>query len=295
MRAHARRAAALLAVILIALLAVVPPRAAAVPGADPIVVGIVLRESDPSFAVIEDPTTWTRPGSTSSAPASAALHVKQILADRVILMTGEQQTLLRLATTVSTAPASAFSAPVPRADSPGARRGASTSPGVGEPPPSSPYGRIAAVSAPAGGATGSSATDAGGQSSPLGIAPQAGGPGGASGTQDGLSAALSLTGRMHGGQSVSGGEFSTTSRRDLLISMTYANVGEPHQQRLELYAPDGSLYQKFIGAVASSTQTLVPVGGTWITDHSLYGIWRIDVYVDRNTTLIATLSFTLTP
>ena len=293
MRAHARRAAALLAVILIAVLAVVPPRAGAVPGADPIVVGIVLRESDPSFAVIEDPATSTTGFYVVGARVGSA-HVKQILADRVILMTGEQQTLLRLATTVSTAPASAFSAPVPRADSPGPRRGASTSPGAGEPPPS-PYGRIAAVSAPAGGATGSSATDAGGQSSPLGIAPQAGGPGGASGTQDGLSAALSLTGRMHGGQSVSGDEFSTTSLRDLLISMTYANVGEPHQQRLELYAPDGSLYQKFIGAVASSTQTLVPVGGTWITDHSLYGIWRIDVYVDRNTTPIATLSFTLTP
>ncbi len=292
MRTHARRAAALLAVILTALVAVVPPVTASVPGSGPIVVGIVLREPDagPSFAVIEDPATSTTGFYPVGASVGAA-RVTQILADRVILMAGGQQTLLRLATTVTTASASAV--PAPRGEFAGPRRGVSTDAGTVQ-PPASPYGRIAAVSALAGGATGGSATDAGGQSSPTGIASPAGGPGGASGTQGGQSATLSLTGRMHSGQSQAGDEFSATSLRDLLIAMTYSDVSGS-RQRLELYAPDGSLYQKFTGALAPSTQTLVPVGGTWITDHSLYGIWRIDVYVDRDTTPIATTTFTLTP
>jgi hypothetical protein len=47
--------------------------------------------------------------------------------------------------------------------------------------------------------------------------------------------------------------------------------------------------------VASTTQTLVPVGGTWITEHSLFGDWRVDVFVDRETTPAATQRFTLIP
>jgi hypothetical protein len=290
MPAHAGRAAALLAVLLTALVAVVPAVTASVPGSGPIVVGIVLREAGagPSFAVIEDPATSTTGFYPVGASVGAA-RVTQILADRVILMAGDQQTLLRLATTVTPAPAASSGA---ARESSGPRRGVSTDAGSAQ-PPASPYGRIAAVFAPAGGATGGSATDAGGPN-PMGIASQAGGPGGASGAQGSQSATLSLTGRTHTGHSQAGDEFSATSLRDLLIAMTYSDVSGT-RQRLELYAPDGSLYQKFTGPLAPSTQTLVPVGGTWITDHSLYGIWRIDVYVDRDTTPIATTTFTLIP
>jgi hypothetical protein len=130
----------------------------------------------------------------------------------------------------------------------------------------------------------------------MGSAGQAGGPAGSSaGTQNGLSAALTLTGHLHNGSSLQGDQFSATSLRDLLISTTYSNVSGTHKQRLELYAPDGSLYQKLSGAVAPSTQALIPVGGTWITEHSLFGDWRVDVYVDRETTPITSHAFTLLP
>jgi hypothetical protein len=130
----------------------------------------------------------------------------------------------------------------------------------------------------------------------MGSAGQAGGPAGSSaGTQAGLSTTLTLTGHLHNGSSQQGDQFSTTSLRDLLISTTYSNVSGTHKQRLELYAPDGSLYQKLSGAVAPSTQALIPVGGTWITEHSLFGDWRVDVYVDRETTPITSRAFTLLP
>jgi hypothetical protein len=110
-----------------------------------------------------------------------------------------------------------------------------------------------------------------------------------------VSAALTLAGRLHDGRSQQADEFSTTTLRDLLISMVYTNAGDLHQQRVDLYTPDGSLYQRLTGAMAPRTQTLVPVGGTWITEHSLFGGWRVDVFVDRETSPIASQAFTLTP
>jgi hypothetical protein len=129
-----------------------------------------------------------------------------------------------------------------------------------------------------------------------GLVGQAGGPGGSSGgTQNGLSAAVTLTGQLHNGTSLQADQFSATTLRDLLIGMSYANVVGSSQQRVELYAPDGSLYKRLNGAVAPSTQTLVPVGGTWITQHSMFGDWRVDVYIDRETTPITSQPFTLSP
>jgi hypothetical protein len=77
--------------------------------------------------------------------------------------------------------------------------------------------------------------------------------------------------------------------------MTYSNITDLHQQRVELYAPDGSLYQRLTGTISLRTQTLVPVGGTWITAHALYGGWRVDIFVDRETSPIVSQSFTLDP
>ena len=131
MRANVRRAAALLAVILTALSAVIPPVAASTSGAGPIVVGIVLREMGESFAVIEDPATSTTGFYPIGARVGAA-RVTEILADRVILMAGAQQTLLRLATSVTTASVSA--SPADRGEISGRRRGAAASVDAAEPP-----------------------------------------------------------------------------------------------------------------------------------------------------------------
>ena len=293
MSARIRRTGTILAVALFALITIAPPRAPASTGAGPIVVGIVLRDVGPAFAVILDPAT-SKPGFYGVGARVGDAVITKILADRVIIVSGDQQTHLRLATLVSSAPAGiASDATARRHEAPGARRPSASSATAVEPPPS-PYSNIATVTA-AGASTGGTVASSGSEGLTGGVG-QAGGPAGSSaGTQNGLSAALTLTGHLHNGSSQQGDQFSTTSLRDLLISMTYSNVSGTHQQRLELYAPDGSLYQKLSGAVASSTQALIPVGGTWITEHSLFGDWRVDVYVDRETTPITSQAFTLLP
>ena len=294
MSARIRRAGTILAVVLFALITIAPPGAPASTGAGPIVVGIVLRDVGPAFAVILDPVT-SKPGFYGVGARVGAAVITKILADRVIIVSGDQQTHLRLATLVSSAPARIASDTTGRRDeAPGARRPSASSATAVEPPPS-PYSNIATVTAAAGASTGGTVASGGSEGLTGGVG-QAGGPAGSSGgTQNGLSAALTLTGHLHNGSSQQGDQFSATSLRDLLIATTYSNVAGAHRQRLELYAPDGSLYQKLSGAVAPSTQALIPVGGTWITEHSLFGGWRVDVYVDRETTPIASQAFTLLP
>jgi len=292
MRARIRRAGTILAVALFALLAIAPRGAPASAEPGPIVVGIVLRDVDPAFAVILDPVT-SKPGFYGVGARVGAAVITEILADRVIIVSGDQQTHLRLATLVSGPARIASDATARRDEALGARRPSISSATAVEPPPS-PYSNIATVTA-AGASTGGTGAS-GGSEGPMGIAAPAGGPTGSSaGTQNGLSATLTLTGHLHNGSSQQGDQFSTTSLRDLLISMTYSNVSGTHRQRLELYAPDGSLYQKLSGPVAPSTNALIPVGGTWITEHSLFGDWRVDVYVDRETTPITSHAFTLLP
>lgn len=70
--------------------------------------------------------------------------------------------------------------------------------------------------------------------------------------------------------------------------IVYWKVTGNHGQRLELFTPDGALYRRvaadFTGTSVTGTgtpvETLLPVGGTWITEHSLFGAWRVDVYLD---------------
>jgi hypothetical protein len=290
------RRPAMIAALLVAALTVLPPvggTASAEPG--PVVVGIVIREVGRTFAIIQDPAT-SKPGFYEVGARVGASVVAQILADRVVLDTGGQQTQLRLAASAGAAAVPSLGAvPAIRNEGAGDRRAARTSP-TGPEAQESPYGRIAALVATAGGLTSGSNAALGGSSSDMGGVGAPGGPAASSeGTQNGVSAALTLTGRLHDGRSQQADEFSTTSLRDLLISLTYTNAGDLHQQRVELYAPDGSLYQRLTGAMAPRTQTLVPVGGTWITEHSLFGGWRVDVFVDRETSPIVSQAFTLTP
>lgn len=293
MSARIRRTGTILGMVLFALITIAPSPSPASTEPGPIVVGIVLRDVGPNFAVILDPVT-SKPSFYGVGARVGAAVITKILADRVIIASGDQLTHLRLATLVSSGPARIASDATARRDEAlGARRPSAASATAVEPPPS-PYSNIATVTAAAGASTGGTGASGGeGQTGGVG---QAGGPAGSSaGTQNGLSAALTLTGHLHNGSSQQGDQFSTTSLRDLLIAMTYSNVSGTHQQRLELYAPDGSLYQRLSGAVAPSTQTLIPVGGTWITEHSLFGAWRVDVYVDRETTPITSHAFTLLP
>jgi hypothetical protein len=99
---------------------------------------------------------------------------------------------------------------------------------------------------------------------------------------------IQFDGLLHTGKSLlGGGNFSADAVRDLLITVAYQGLAlGAHTQRLNLYAPDGALYQQFAtafvveGSVARP-ETRLLVGGTWITQHSLYGTWRVEVYLDQ--------------
>ena len=104
---------------------------------------------------------------------------------------------------------------------------------------------------------------------------------------------VSLVGLLHTGKQDPGWRFSGQTLRDLLIVVEYRDLAAgPHTQRLKLYAPDGALYQQFTTAFQATGQsrrgagwerveTRLLVGGTWITEHGLYGPWRFEVYVDQ--------------
>lgn len=289
------RPAAAIAAILLAALGMVSIHPGAVDAA-PVVVGIVIREVGRTFAIIQDAPA-ARPGFYEVGARVGGSVVAEILADRVILEAGGERTDLRLSAAVSGAATSGPGGlPAGRDDSGPARRGgapSATRPEIDE----SPYGRIATVVAGAAAlTTGSNSTAPGGSGSDLGGGVgQAGGPVSSEGTQNGVTGGLTITGRLHDGRSVQGTEFSTSVLRDLLLSMSYSSVADLHQQRFELYAPDGSLYKRLVGAIAPQTQTLVPVGGTWITEHALFGSWRVDVFVDRETSPIVSQAFTMNP
>lgn len=120
---------------------------------------------------------------------------------------------------------------------------------------------------------------------------------------------LQLVGIPNAGPAVEGSDFSLATLRDLRI-IAWWNVGGAHVQRLELRAPDGSLYQRLTRPFDTRTsvvkkrgahqrgvpvETLLPVGGTWITEYSLVGSWQIDLYLDNSRTPVASKTFQLTP
>jgi hypothetical protein len=113
--------------------------------------------------------------------------------------------------------------------------------------------------------------------------PASPGAGGASGTL----ATVQFVGVGHDGVLMPSGSFSEPTLRDLLIDVTWNLPGGGHTQRVELFSPDGALYQRFrapIGTAAPQTiETRVPVGGTWMTQHSLFGGWSVVVYLDDDT------------
>ena len=96
-----------------------------------------------------------------------------------------------------------------------------------------------------------------------------------------------------------GDHFTAAQVRVLKIDVKWLTLVGAHMQRLELITPDGSVYQRFTDAVESvvghtTVETLVPVAGSWITQYSLEGTWKVNVYLDDAVKPLATSTFTLT-
>ena len=120
--------------------------------------------------------------------------------------------------------------------------------------------------------------------------------GGSSSTSP-ASASVQFVAVNHNGSQTGGAQFATPLVRNLRILVAWQNVSGGHTQRLDFFSPDGSLYQRvsvqFSGA--SSVETQLLVGGTWITEYSLFGAWRVEVYLDRNGMPTASSVFVLDP
>lgn len=93
-----------------------------------------------------------------------------------------------------------------------------------------------------------------------------------------------------------GHKFQAERVSDLLVIVDWSGVRPGQEQHLEVFAPDGSVYQRTATALSQNgrTETRLPVAGTWITQYSLYGEWCVQVYLDRGAAPIARKTFVLT-
>ena len=143
----------------------------------------------------------------------------------------------------------------------GAVAGGSAGPGVGD-PTSTTTQQIGAPAAPVG------------CRHELGIQPQ------------GVTAHVDFVGMLLNGQELLGQNFPAAQLSDLKILVQWQSLFQNHIQRLDLIAPDGSLYQSLsrpltAGDADAPVETLLPVNGTWITRYGLYGAWCVEAFLDQ--------------
>jgi hypothetical protein len=115
-------------------------------------------------------------------------------------------------------------------------------------------------------------------------------------------ATLDFIGMSYQGVPMPRTDFSVESLRHLRILVWWNAPGPGHVQRLDLYAPDGALYQRFTAAVDETSrrgdgltlvETVLPVAGTWITQHTLLGAWSVQVFLDDGPEPAASASFVI--
>ncbi|MFQ5901423.1 MAG: fibronectin type III domain-containing protein [Thermodesulfobacteriota bacterium] len=95
-----------------------------------------------------------------------------------------------------------------------------------------------------------------------------------------------------------GTQFLANEVKDIYILVYWQGGSGSYSERLEVYTPEGSLYQRFeesFTANSSSTTVTVklPVAGTYITQHAIFGQWTVKVYLDNDSEPVATASITL--
>jgi hypothetical protein len=112
-------------------------------------------------------------------------------------------------------------------------------------------------------------------------------------------ARLSFAGVLKNGRQRVGEHFASGDLRELRVTVTWTQAEDAHLQRVDLYAPDGSLYQRFSTAFTGDRRpvavvTRVPVAGSSIVDSGLYGEWCAEVFLDDEDAPIARRQFELT-
>ena len=113
-----------------------------------------------------------------------------------------------------------------------------------------------------------------------------------------VEARLSFSGVLKNGRARVGEHFDLADLRELRVSVTWSQADDAHLQRVDLYAPDGSIYQRFANSFTGDRRpvavvTRVPVAGSSITDSSLVGEWCAEVFLDDEDAPIARRRFEL--
>lgn len=109
----------------------------------------------------------------------------------------------------------------------------------------------------------------------------------------GVTANVEFVGVLLNGMEQNAAEFSGTQLGDLKIVVQWHHLLQNHAQRLDLIAPDGSLYQSLsrpltVANEGADVETRVPVSGSWITRYGLYGTWCVAVYFDQDDAPVTT-------
>jgi hypothetical protein len=102
--------------------------------------------------------------------------------------------------------------------------------------------------------------------------------------------------RRRDGRTQSGKVFEWGTVQDLLIEVRWEKVRVSVRQRLELYGPDGNLYQMFTTTLPAEPNPVLyrlPVATSWITSGSLAGPWCAKVFLDNDLEPVAADGFEL--
>lgn len=92
-------------------------------------------------------------------------------------------------------------------------------------------------------------------------------------------ARIRFIGMTRDGQELDGPRFHGRSIAMVRIIVDWNRLGTPGTQRLDVFTPTGDLYRSFTETATDDTpvETRLPVAGTWITQHSMYGAWCAEV------------------
>jgi len=113
-----------------------------------------------------------------------------------------------------------------------------------------------------------------------------------------VEARLSFSALLDNGRARVGDTFTLGEVRELRVIVNWSQAEDAHAYGADLYAPDGTLYQRFSTAFTGERRpvavvTRVPVAGSTIADSSLLGEWCAEAFLDDEDAPIARRRFDL--
>lgn len=115
----------------------------------------------------------------------------------------------------------------------------------------------------------------------------------------GVRADVEFIGMLGNGRERHGQQFPGAQLNDLKILVQWRRLFGNHQQRLDIIAPDGSLYQSLPQPLPARNhapvETQLPVKGTWITRYGLYGAWCVEVFLDQDEEPVTSRRLVISP